>query len=348
MGNDVKRNIKSWLLSGLLLAILYGCASQISNIAEFRPVVLQKSPLMPTEAQLNGHRPKVVVFEIEDGGNVVASQAALGRSLTGDIENVLSSRAELIDRKAASKLKDEITLVEANQIDSEEGSEITGPEIADYGISGKITNAGFTHRFKEGSSWTDKKGINHYTAPTFRYTAKVSGVLKIFQIPSLKVVKTISFSDNKGRTEEARSSQQYAERDDAMVLGAGADAIQSSRIMLENFFGKRGYVVDARRKGERIIYKVTFGRNDGIQPGKECDIYSALESINQITGKKTYEQVKLCEGIVTNLVSPDTAWIEVDNGDSLLKLGDEVRGISTEEIGDALHHLGTTLNAWVE
>ena len=177
-----------------------------------------------------------------------------------------------------------------------------------------------------------------------RVAADVAGVLKIYKIPSLQVVKTIRFSDNSARTEQARSAWQYVRRDDGLVRSAGADAISGIRLELQNFFGKKGYVIDAKRKGDKVIYLVTFGRNDGVQPGNACEIFTTMESDNQITGKKEYTRVKLYNGTVTNLVSATTSWIEADSDHRLLKLGDEVKVISTAGVGDYLNDFSKSLN----
>ena len=338
-------NRVSSLVTVVALASLCGCAgTTISNIDAFKPEPLEKASVMPSDESLSGGKSKVVVFEFDEGGNVVAQESHLGLSMAGNIEAVITEKqgTELVDRKAAEKLQQEIALSEMNK-----GGSYEGPRIADYAISGSITNAGFNKRFNEATQSVNKKtGQVYRTAPSFRYTADFAGTLKVYELPSMKVVKTLSLKDNKSRTEETRSSSTYTERDDELVRGAGADAVKAMRIELQNFFAKKGYILDKRAAENTRIFQVSLGTEDGVAQGDTCEVFTYKEFKNNITGKVQYEKVKLCEAKVTNLVANNTAWLAIPNEESLkIRLGDEVKVRYSKNFMDAMKSTGSMLNS---
>jgi hypothetical protein len=332
------------LVAAAALATVCGCATtNISNFDAFQPHPLEKASLMPSEDALNGGKLKVVVFALDETGNRVAREAHLGLSMAGNIEALISEKGgtEIIDRNAAAKLQQEIALAEMSKAGSYEG-----PRIADYALSGNITDAGFSKRFVEATQSVDKKGRVYRTSPGFRYTADVAGTVKIYELPSMKVVKTISLKDNKSRSEETRSSQNYLDRDDELVRGAGADAVNAVRTEMQNFFAKKGYILDERVADSTNIVQVSLGAEDGVKQGDTCEIFTYKEFRNNITGKKSYEKVKVCEAKVTNLVADKTAWLTLP-GDyaARIRLGDEVKVVYSKNFMDVMKSTGSVLNS---
>lgn len=332
-----------YVVLGAVLLISSGCATgRISNLNEFQTCPIEKAKYAPTEEQLKRGKAKVVVFALNDNGNLVASQAQLGLSMAGNIEAVLTEAktVELVDRNAADKLKDEIRLAEMNQ-----SGAYDGPVVADYAVAGSLSNASFTHKFNEATRSVDKKGNVYVTPPNFRYTADVEGILKVYEVPSMKVVKTIRLSDNKGRTEETRSTGRYAQRDDDLVRGAGSDAISAIKDELQNQFAQKAYICEKRVNGSTAVYKVNFNSESGVKPGDKCEIYTINESTNQLTGKVDTERVKVCDAVISDQMTSGNAWIVASADDSKnVKLGDQVQVVYSKSTKEYLKSAGSLMN----
>ncbi|MBU5614488.1 hypothetical protein [Geomonas azotofigens] len=340
----LQKSVRSVLVLSFFVSM--GCAShQIKSLDEFQPTNLQKSKFAPTAEALERGKSKVVVFPFANNGNFVAEEADLGVSLAGALEAVLteSKTVEIVDRNVAKKLQDEIKLAEMNQTGAYEG-----PVVADYAISGSISNASFTHKFFEATRNVDKKGRVTVTAPSFRYTANVEGTIKVYEIPSMKVVQVFKISDNKGRSEETRSSQNYAERDDDLVRGAGRDAVNSIKAELKNRLAPQAYVIGKKIKDSTAILKVNLGEEKGAKPGDKCEIFTVTESVNQLTGATETETRKLCDGVITNHITPVSSWVMVSAEESKdVKLGDQVKVVYSKSAFEYMKDAGSVMNTLI-
>lgn len=342
----------SFLQKGVRLVLVLfffasmGCAThQIKTLDEFQPTTLEKAKYAPTAEVLQRGKAKVVVFAFDNNGNQVAEGAELGLSMAGKIEAVLTENntVEIVDRNIATKLQEEIKLAEMNQTGAYEG-----PAVADFAVSGSISNASFTHKFFEATRTVDKKGKVYVTQPSFRYTANVEGTIKVYELPSMKVVKVFKVSDNKARSEETRSSQNYAEKDDDLVRGAGLDAIGSIKNEIKNQMAPQAYVLDKRIKDSTAIFRVNLGSEKGAQPGDKCEIFTVTENVNQLTGTTETETRKLCEGVVSNQITPSNSWIVASADESKdVKLGDQVKVVYSKGTFEYLKDAGSVMNTLI-
>lgn len=330
------------LLAATLLSAS-GCAShQIANLDEYSPAALERSKFAPNEEQLKHTKSKIVVFALNENGNQVAAQAGLGVALAGSIELSLTEAqtVEIVDRQIASQLQEEIKLAEMNQTGS-----YTGPAIADYALFGTITNASFTHKFNEATSYVDKKGYRHVTPPSFRYTAAVDGIIKVYELPSMKVVNTFQISDNKGRSEETRGSGNFVDHDDDLVRGAGRDAVESIKTELQNEFAQKAYVIEKKVKESTAVYKISIGTENGAKSGDKCEIFTMTENLNQLTGKSDVEKHKVCDGVISNQITSNSSWVVASADESKkVQLGDQVKIVYSKSAGSYLKGAGGLMN----
>ena len=251
----------------LLTLLIASCAPTIKNFENYQKQFLSKTSFMPSKENLEGKSPKIAVFALDDNNIQVASQASLGSSAANNIENILSNNrlAELVDRKAVTKLQKEIALVEMNKTGS-----YKGPQVADYIISGTISNAGFTSKYSNGSTFYDPKSGSLVTIPPkYTYSSDISGNLKIYSLPSLSVVDAIEFSGRKVRSETVQQNGglslgslqiggekvKGSDRDDNLVRRAGEDAIEGIKIDLQNALAKKGYILEKRVFEDKTIFK---------------------------------------------------------------------------------------------
>jgi hypothetical protein len=277
------------LLFLLLCFSVAGCAPTIANLAEYHAVQLSQADFMPTAEQVKSGKVKVVVFPLTENTDL-AKRTNLGAVTAGAVESQLADGAvELVDRNNAAKLRQEVQLAEIN-----DHGTYNGPEVADFAISGSV----------------DKATLGNDRAA-------VSGKIKIIRLPSLKIVKTITFSDSILGTSGNSS----------LVVTAATDAIHSARIELKNYFAKKGYVLEKRSKNDETIYKINLGTEDGLKTGDTCQIYTISRTVNAITQEETTEELLLGEGTVSNQIGTNYSWLIIEDADmqSPVRLGDYIK-----------------------
>ncbi len=323
----------------ILIAVVASCAPTIKNFENYQKQFLTKSSFLPSEENLEGKMAKIAVFDLDQNENQVAIQAGLGATMSNNIENVLTKNrlAQLVDRKVVTKLQKEIQLSEMNKTGS-----YKGPIVADYAISGAISNAGFTKKYSSGSTFYDPKSKTFITIPPrFTYKADVSGNIKIYELPSMAVIENIDFSGKKVRTENVQQngglafgglqigSQQAAgsDRDDSLVRKAGEDAIDNIVVDIKNSLSQKGYILEKRVFDNKTIFKVSLGSANGIAHGDEFEIIGQYENENAITGKVEVERRVIATGAVSDKIDPKSCWVVIDDKKKInqIRLGDMVK-----------------------
>ncbi len=322
-----------------LLLLLSSCSTTISHFDDYQKQFLSKTKFMPTPENIAGKAPKVVVFALDQNNNEIANQTGLGDSLANNVENVLSKNrlGEIVDRKAAGKLQKEISLAEMNKTGS-----YKGPIVADYAVSGAISNAGFTSKYSSGSTYYNPQSRQMVSIPPkYTYSADVAGNIKIYELPSLSVIESIEFSAKKSRSEATQQDGgvslgglqiggkkvEGAKRDDSLVRKAGEDAVNDIEVDVKNFFAKKGYILEKRILDNKSIFKISLGSADGIKQDDKFEVIGQYESENAITNEIEVERRIIATGSVSDLIDPKTAWVVIDDAKKAetLRLGDAVK-----------------------
>jgi len=305
----------------LLSVVLFtGCGSSI-KLAEFKKVSMPKSKFMPSQAEMQHKKSGVIVVKFDENEIALAKQAKLGNTLATQVDTELSKTkmVNIIKRVKNTSLTDEI---KASEIASKLGVDVGS---AQYLITGKISNASYTHSFTEASSYQDKKGRIHRIPASHKYKGCSVGNIKIYGLPTLNMVQSIPFNNCRTKSEDARSSTTFTKRDDALVRKSAVAAINSSSKGFKNFFAAKGYIFEKRtNKDEDSIVKVTIGSKTGAKKGEDINFYTKRASYNELTGKTTIEIAKVGTGVITNEVYKNECWIkikEINEGEKL-KLGD--------------------------
>lgn len=326
---------KTLSLLTLTLLILSGCGASIDSIEAFSPIPLEKSPFMPSKEEIKSGKTKIVLTPIDDSNFKLAQQANLGQSLYVELERELSASGtvEILDREIAQKFENEIRLSEMSADSQMSDIELSA---AKYAISGSLSNARFSSRFTQTQRWRDKEGKLHIIPAHYTYTASVSGILKIYAIPSMKVLKTIEFSDNTSRREDSRfyGNRHYPFDVSGMLNKAGKDAIHSTRHIFKNYLAPKGYIMEQRSDGDDEIVKVSIGSADGLEKGDEVEIYTIQSTINPFTDEPEIQSVKIADGLVSNKITPHRAWIILENKTQELKIGDYIKASYSKEFSD--------------
>lgn len=313
-------------LSGLLA--LTGCASSISLSEYQQDATLQPAARLPTEADLSRQgRAKVVVFETDDSNLEKARRAQAGNTLTREIEQMLGANgAEVIDRGIATKLGQELQLAEVKGVGGYEG-----PSVANYAVKPTITQAEYDMNHVPATSVTNKKGKTTHTPASYNHKASVNISLRVYEIPSLRQVKTVN-----GRALNANTTSDNGSHDLAvsMLRAATQKALNDASSEFLNLFTPKGYVLGRRDKGNKSIFRISIGSDQGIVPGNKIMLFTEQESIHPITRKTTYDKIPVVDGKVTDNVTANDAWIvaEDDGKARRVRLGDLVEVVHRDSI----------------
>jgi len=309
-------------LSGLL--VLGGCASSEVSLSEFsNDAPLQSADRLPSEADLNRQgRAKVVVFEAEDSNLDRARRAQAATTLTRAVEEMLGANgAEVIDRSIATKLGQELQLAEVKGVGGYDG-----PSLANFAVKPSITLAEYASEYVAASSYTDKKGKTYTTPASYSHKANVNISLRVYEIPSLRPLKTLNGRGSNSQSTSDRGSQDLSV---SMVRAASQNALKDVQADLLNLFAPKGYVLGKREKKGKSIFRISIGSEQGIIPGNRVVFFSERESVHPITKKVGYDKIPLAEGTVSNLVTGGEAWVipEDEEKSRRIRLGDQIEVI---------------------
>jgi hypothetical protein len=323
----------------IFLAIATSCSTTIKNFDKYEKQFLSKTEFMPSKENLENKPPKIVVLTLDENENSVATQSQLGNSIANNVENILSQNrlVELVDRKAANKLQKEITLLEINKTGSYEG-----PKIAEFAISGTISNAGFISKYSSGNTFLNPKtGQIVSIPPKFTYSSEVAGNLKIYELPSLTVIEAIEFLGKKSRTENVQqdgglnlggiqiggNQAKGVDRDDSLVRKAGEEAIDNIKTEIKSAFAKKGYILEKRILNKKTIFKISLGSLDGIKQNDKFEIIGQYEIENPITNKNEIERRVISSGKIADIIEPKSSWVVIDDNTKInsIRLGDMIK-----------------------
>ncbi|MEF3191868.1 MAG: hypothetical protein K6347_04885, partial [Campylobacterales bacterium] len=324
-------------------------------------VQLEPTKFMPTLEQMRAEKSKVVIFPIDEKAPL-AKKAGAGSVATGEVEKYLleAGSVELVDRSAAEKMKDELALIELSG-----KGEISSPQIADYAVMGEISSVQISSMFwpsgkpgkqMVGAVLQQLTGIEVENPPEYEYTASVKGKLKIFQLATAKMIKTIELDDDKSITKlplalgwiVTNIPPNLPESEEiGLITGAASDAVESARFDLKNFFSRKGYVLEKRTSpdGKHFIFLVSFGTSDGAKEGEEVVIYTLEESASKLGGPTTVEEVPIGKAKIADILKSNECWIHTDDAAlaERIKMGDYVKIHYSKGLGDYAKKAGKIL-----
>lgn len=316
-----------------VLLALAGCAGTGISLSDYqKEVSLPAAARLPTETDLNRQgRAKVVVFETDDGDLERARNAQIGITLTRDIEQTLGDNgAEVIDRRIATSLGQELQLAEVKGVGVYEG-----PAVANFAVKPTITLAEYEYKYVPASSYTDKKGKTHEIAAYYSHKAQVQAGLRIYEIPSLHLVKSLTGRGSSSNSTADRGSRELSSN---MIRSATQSALRDMRSEFLNLFAPKGYVLSRRDKGSKSILRISIGSEQGIVPGNSVVIFSEQESIHPITNKVSYNKIPVVEGKVSEIVTPYEAWVVPEDEDKArrVRLGDLIEVVYKDSLWSRL------------
>lgn len=322
----------------LSITVISSCTPSIKDLTLYQKQFLTKSAHMPSKEQIKGKPPKIVVFSLDENGKV-ASDAKLGKSIATNLENIISTNrlGRLIDRRSAKRLQKEIALSEMKKTGS-----YKGPQIADFAISGSISNAGFTKKYNSATNiYNPKTGTYARIPANFKYSSQANGNVKILELPSLDLVESIEFDGYASRSENIQTQGGFQmgslsiggsqasgiDRDDNLVRDAGLDAIKNIETELKNSLATRGYILEKRTGEDFDIFKISIGSKNGTKHGDKVQIISKFDVTNDITDESEIESRVVSQGVISNIIERNHSWVIIKDkaSSSKVRLGDQVR-----------------------
>jgi hypothetical protein len=117
-----------------------------------------------------------------------------------------------------------------------------------------------------------------------------------------------------------------------MIRLATKDALDDVQAEFLNLFSPKGYVLGKRGKGDKSIFRISIGTEQGIVAGNKVIIFTERESIHPITKKISYDKIPVVEGTVTGIVTSTEAWVAPEDEDKAkrVRLGDQIEVVHKE------------------
>ena len=349
-----KRNwFKGTAFSGLAL-FAFGCsATNIESLDAFEEYSIPAADVLPTEDELKGAKPKVVIFEMQDVDEI-SKKSNSGRTVTAKLREVVGeTNAEIIDRQTSDKFSEEIRLAQQNE------TEYEGPTVADYAIDGSVNLTTFGVTYNPGGDKLNLlTGESEYEKPYCEYSGTVSGEYKLYQLPSNRLVKSFSFEDTETERTGSNESSGFELLGSALfgteipeecpiqegltsrlTNEAAKEGVRKSRIELQNIFSPKGYVTNMYNSGDVFLIKVSIGTSNGLKQDQKVEIVTVAFSKNALSGETNEEERTVATGLVTNQIQADSAYVLVEpEAASKIRLGDFVNikfeKSTFEQIGD--------------
>ncbi len=318
-------------LAAMALAALSGCAT--TNIGgdpmQWQPVSIPKAQYMPSDDQLDPRklgRTRVVVMQARDSRTYLGQ--GLAEHATAGLEQLVGStgKVEIIDRKLADKLDNELKLIEVRGTAS---SGYNGPVEADFAVTVELGPASFNSRYAQAVQIPQKDKPPLVITPAgYVNSAKAAMTVRVYELPSLRVVlqQAVEGSvSSAGQPREITSNVQGLN----LVRDAITDGISDVKGKLLTELSPRGYIVDRRSKDKKSIFRALISAQAGAKQGDTVEIFNVRQNSVEFGNIKrtSFEEVRVATGKISNLVNNDFSWIIVDDEKqaAAIKQGDVVR-----------------------
>ncbi len=291
-------------ISFLIIIFFLGCAQKI-NPNEFHPIIAQKAKIQPSLREIQ-YKPNVIIFTKDNNFYEKKAKEIL--------ENLLINSKYVNILNRASSIKDEIKLAE--------NAKATNSNLnqADYIIIVDIHPISYNVRYIPPTYYKDKKGRIHKIPGYYEYEACSSGYINIYTTLPYKMNKSIYTSGCYRAT-----SSFYENIKEYVILKSIKQAINNAKYSLYKFFTPKGYIFEIRKKGDKIILHTTLGKANGAKEGERVNIYEKKIVKLPFSKKSIIEEVKIAEGIISNVVNENDSWVIVERYTQLPKIGDYIK-----------------------
>ena len=319
-------NIKLLAVALTAASLLTGCMLTEIKTDEYQEVSLQKADLLPTEEAVAGARQKIVIFKADVSNSRLARDYQMGYTLASSLGIYLEEAgSEVVDRKIAGKLKNELLLAESKGL-----SEYNGPNIANFAITSSITKASLSSKFYKSTETTDEDGDVSGDPAHCIHTAKVFANIKVYALPDLKYSKTTHIKGGYAELEETNNSRcsLNSRAEESLLVKAAERAVASQRVAFQNFFSSKAYVMERRVKAGKSIFKLSTGKRLGFKGESSVVFYTMKVTKSPLTGAMRSEEYVIAKGTVASKpLGENWSWVVVSDAKKAaeIKLGDYVK-----------------------
>jgi hypothetical protein len=310
------------------LAVALACATplKVDDFYTYRDVELAKSDVMPPPSVLRGAPKRVVVAEPEMS-SLVGRNPVLSEMLTGALEvQVEGAGAQVIRRDEVGSLLDEVRRFEQEgRLRGSSGLGGVGSLAADYALLSRVDSLDMSGRFVDATVDDNGRTI---AGPWCQYTIVFKGSARYYDLAKVRSLTTFPVEAQKTVSVETRNRQCSGSDVSASAVQEVAEAAaHSARTHIKNPLASRGYVVAARSNGERMLFRISMGREANLQAGAKLYLYTVRKSVNQLSGATEFEDLRIAEARLTDQIGEGFAWVAVENAqdEQLVRIGDFVQ-----------------------
>ena len=289
----------------IVLSFLFlGCAPKI-NLNEYHPIISQKAQIIPTPKDIK-KKPNVIIFAKENNLYEQKAKEAINNLL------INSEYVNILTRK--SNIQNEIKLAE--------NAKATNSDLnqADFIIIEDITPKTYNEEYIPPKYYKDKKGNYHKIPGYYYYKACNSGYINIYNTLPYNLIKSIYTT---GCFYEKTSKYQYIKN--YIILKSIQTSVNNIKYQLYKFFTPKGYIFEIRKKGNELIVHTTLGKKNGAKKYEKVNIYTRKLITIPFSKQKIIEDIKIGEGIISNIVNENDSWIIVKSIKEPIKIGDYVK-----------------------
>ncbi len=320
----------------LFCLIVASCSTTIKDFDKYQKAPLLRTEFAPDPNSIYKAVPTALILPFTNGDE--NSKVISANSIVeNEVANILVSNklVMLQDRKNLKTLNDEIKL---SEIQNSKSAEL---RAVDFAIEGEVSSVAFSSQYQD-AKYNDDGSL--FRPERYIYTASVRGSMKVYELPSLRVVDTIPFEGQEYSYEDVKdsgisykslkiSNKNNAKQFDANLARKALDlAVRKNAYRLKSVFAKTGYIAEKRTLGDKSIFLISLGSNDGIGQETKVQIIKKYDDLNALTGKtETLERV-IGRGTVADKTEATKTWIVLDDEKmaTSIKLGDVVKIIYTK------------------
>jgi hypothetical protein len=323
----------SWRFAFMAAAALalIGCATtRIDDDPETWPkAAIESASVMPDPGKITieavNRRTRVVVIPPTESST--ARGMGLPDTASSALETMLSREGgvEIVDRKLATRLEDELKLIELRP--NTTGAAYGGPDVADFAVTVSLGAAMWQSVYAQEQSFMDK-GKKVVTRPAgHAYSTKSNITVRVYELPSMRLV--FQQAEEGQMSAVGQPSPITAASATGLLRQATEDAVTDLKGRLLTELGPKGYILERRSKDKKTAFKALVSRQTGAKQGDSVEIFSIRRSQIELAGVKreTLEPLRIAQGKVSNVVGNETSWIIVsdEKESAQIRSGDIVR-----------------------
>lgn len=288
--------VNLFLLAGTLAGPLAAAATKdVLSCERYDTGVVDLSEITSTPR-------KVIFHQFDDGGIREAKMANASVVLKDAVERMLDKAGVEVDRELMSNsdVRDSVEFLE--ELGRSEFSTTIPTEV----ISAKVTSVKMSASYKvpEKSKYS----------PYCLHTARLEGVLHIYDVNTLKLSNAIELSESESIS--INGTNRNCRLPDAQVADLVATAVdeavkKDASATIYSIFRKAGYVREIRMCGRIPYVWISTPPSQGATPKAKVKFFEQEQYIDPITQEVINRKRLIAEGKIVETQNPDEAWIKL-------------------------------------